>query len=292
MSGNSFPAPSVVIPCFNEAGAVAATLKEVARVVPGAEIIVVDDGSTDGTRQILEDLLTGGGLPKVTVIRHERNRGYGAAVKAGIRRTRREVVVITDADGTYPADRIPDLLREMADADMVVGARTGASVSVPAARRLPKSLLRSFASWLVGQPIPDVNSGLRAFRRDVALRYLNVLPDGFSLTTTLTIALLRGRYEVRFLAIDYASRVGSSKIRPFSDTLKFFQLSLRTGMYFAPLRVFGPAVAALGAGFLASLAYDTLKLDNLTDKTVLLLILTVTMGSFTLLADMIDKRSG
>lgn len=283
---------SVVIPCLDEEGAVADTVAAVAAVLDAtpAEIIVVDDGSSDGTRQILAGLVEGGTVPGLRVIHHDHTTGYGSAVKTGIRRARCDLVVIIDADGTYPAERIPDLVREMASADMVVGARIGDNVTYSRLRRIPKLFLRAYASWLVGRPIPDMNSGLRAFRRSVVERYFRVLPDGFSLTTSITVAMMRGGYDVRFVPISYAARVGRSKIRPVRDTLGFIQLILRTGMYFAPLRVLLPLVAVLSAAFLASLAYDVI-MDNLTDKTVLLLLFTLNTALFALLADMIDKRA-
>jgi len=252
----------------------------------------VDDGSTDGSGALLDRLAGEGALPGLEVIHHLRRRGYGAAIKTGVRHARAEIIVILDADGTYPVDRVPDLLGAMEHADMAVGARTGEHVEIPRLRRFPKEILRRFASWLVGETIPDVNSGLRAFRRELFGRYRGILPDGFSLTTTLTIALLRGGYEVVFLPIDYAARVGRSKIRPISDTVRFFQLAFRCGVYFAPLRIFGPFLALLFAATFASGAYDALVLNNLTDKTVLLLVTSLNVSLFALLADMIDKRSG
>ncbi len=286
---------AAVIPCFNEAGALEDTLRGLAAATaasPPEAIVVVDDGSTDGSGELLDRLAGEGRVPGLAVVHHTRRRGYGAAIKTGVRHVRAEVIVILDADGTYPADRIPDLLAAMETADMAVGARTGANVVIPPMRRLPKEVLRRFASWLVGEAIPDVNSGLRAFRREVFSRYRSILPDGFSLTTTITIAMLRGGYEVVFLPIDYAARVGRSKIRPVLDTLRFFQLAFRCGIHFAPLRIFGPFLVLLFAATIASGLYDTFVLADLTDKTVLLLVTSLNVTLFALLADMIDKRSG
>ena len=158
-------------------------------------------------------------------------------------------------------------------------------------RRIPKSILRAHCSWLVGQRIPDMNSGLRVFRRQIFDQFFKILPDGFSLTTTITVAMMRSRYSVVFVPIDYAERVGRSKIRPVRDTLGFAQLILRTGMYFAPLRVLFPLAVVLMLGFFTSLAYDIFALRNLTDKTVILLLFGMNTALFGLLADMIDKRS-
>jgi len=285
---------TAVVPCFNEAEAIQRTVEELESALAGGacfEVIVVDDGSTDATGKILEELESGGDHPHLRVLRHPRNRGYGASVKTGIRRARGEIVVITDADGTYPHDRVAELVELVAEADMAVGARVGEGVSYSWLRRIPKVFLQAYTSWLVGERIPDMNSGLRAFRRTVAERFFKVLPDGFSLTTTITVAMMRGGFDVRFVPISYSPRVGRSKIRPIRDTLRFIQLIVRTGMYFAPLRVLLPIFALLFGGFLVSAGYDVLVLEDLTDKTILLLLFAMNTALFALLADMIDKRS-
>jgi hypothetical protein len=135
-----------------------------------------------------------------------------------------------------------------------------------------------------------MNSGLRVFRREVAQRFLGILPDGFSFTTTITLAMLTNSYAVNYVPIDYSERIGRSKIRPIRDTLNFVQLIARTGVYFAPLRVFLPIASLLGVACVASAAYDVLVLDNLTDKTVLLALFAMNTAMFAALADMIDKR--
>lgn len=286
------PRFSVVVPCFNEQGAIVKTVSDLRTVLAGAgayELIVVDDGSTDETPARLAELAAQDRA--LVPLRMPRNQGYGAALKAGIRRAASERIVITDADGTYPNERIPELLTRMDHFDMVVGARIASDVTYPLIRRIPKVFLRSYASWIAGQDIVDINSGLRVFRKDLAERYFHILPDGFSFTTTITLAFLTNRYAVDYVPIGYAARVGKSKIKPIRDTLKFFQLILRTGMYFAPLRVFSPLILLLLFGFLASLTYDVLWLDDLTDKTVILLMFAMNTGFFALLADMIDKRT-
>ena len=290
----SRPAPvvSVVVPCFNEEHAVAQTLADLHRALPAVgeyEIIFVDDGSTDGTAEVIER--EGRGSDQVRLLRHQRNRGYGAELKTGMRAARATLVAITDADGTYPNERLPEMIRATESADMVVGARIGANVKYPFIRRVPKAFLRAYASWIAGQHVPDMNSGLRVFRREVAERFLGVLPDGFSFTTTITLAMLTNAYAVKYLPIDYAERIGRSKIRPIRDTLTFFQLIARTGLYFAPLRVFLPFAFVLGLGFIASASYDVVVLRNLTDKTVILLLFSMNTAMFAAIADMIDKRT-
>jgi glycosyltransferase involved in cell wall biosynthesis len=287
------PPFSIVVPCFNEVGCIRSTVEALARIaVPvGAEILVVDDGSTDGSAELLEEIKESGDIVGLRVIRHSSNSGYGAAIKTGVRRTQADLIVIIDADGTYPCDRIPDLVEAAAEADMVIGARVEGNGGQPRLRRLTKSILRAHCSWLVGQRIPDMNSGLRVFRKAIAERFFKILPDGFSLTTTLTVAMMRNRYRVVFEPISYADRIGRSKIRPLRDTLSFIQLIVRTGMYFAPLRVLMPLVVVLSVAFVISLGYDAVVLKNLTDKTIILLLFAMNTALFGLLADMIDKRS-
>jgi glycosyltransferase involved in cell wall biosynthesis len=287
------PPWSVIVPCFNEAACIASTVEELTKVMTehGAEIMVVDDGSTDGSRELLDEMESSGDFPGFRVIRHPTNLGYGAAVKTGVRRARAELVVIIDADGTYPCERIPDLVAAATSADMVIGARTEGTQGQTRLRRFAKNILRAHCSWLVGEKIPDMNSGLRVFRKSVAERFFKILPDGFSLTTTLTVAMMRNRYTVFFEPIMYSERVGRSKIRPLRDTLGFIQLIVRTGMYFAPLRVLLPLVLLLSLAFTLSLGYDILVLKNLTDKTIILLLFAMNTALFGLLADMIDKRS-
>lgn len=292
------PKLSIIVPCYNEEEAVASTLASVTSVLSGLakealddyECIFVDDGSTDRTATVLNE--AGNNEPSFRFISHDTNRGYGAALKTGVQNARFDHIAIVDADGTYPIDKIPDLLASMDSSDMVVGARIGANVSYPLIRKIPKLFLRRYSSWIAGVNIPDINSGLRVFSRSLALKYLNILPDGFSFTTTITLAALVNRHRVKYLPIDYQPRVGESKIRPIKDTLNFVQLILRTGVYFAPLKVFMPFSALFSGLFAISLTYDIFWLDNITDKSILLLFLAFNTTMFALLADMIDKRSG
>jgi len=247
---------------------------------------VVDDGSTDGTAAALV------GRDDARVITHEVNQGYGAALKTGIREAANPLIVITDSDGTYPNDRIPDLVRLAERYDMVVGSRDGANVTYPLLRKIPKWFLKRFAEWMAQRSIPDINSGLRVMRRDVVTRFLNILPSGFSFTTTITLAMLTNHYRVHYEPIDYFARIGNSKIRPIRDTLGFFQLILRTGMYFAPLRVFLPVAGLFFLGFAFTLCQDVFVRQDLTERTLVLLVAATQLAMFALLADMIDKRSG
>jgi glycosyltransferase involved in cell wall biosynthesis len=283
---------TVVVPCFNEKNAVEATLRQLERVLAAVEpheIIAVDDGSTDGTSDILDGLAPD--ITSLRVIRHSFNRGYGGALKTGIRAARGRFLAITDSDGTYPNERIPELLAHAeAGAHMVVGARTGEGVVYSKLRTFPKAFMRWYCMWVTRQPIPDMNSGLRVFKREVLEQFLPYLPNTFSFTTTVTIAFMTNQYQVEYVPISYAARVGASKIHPIRDTIRFVHLIVRTALYFAPLRVFGPLILLLWAGFFVATGYDVFFTEGLSDKSVLLFTIATNVTILALLADMIDKR--
>lgn len=281
---------SVVIPAYNEEQGIEATLQRLNSSLAACdqeyEIIIVNDASTDHTSRLLRS------RRNIRLVEHETNLGYGASLKTGIRHARHPLVVIVDADNTYPLEDIPQLLKLAEDADMVVGARIGRNSHHPPLRRIPKWFLTRFAEWIARRPIPDLNSGMRVFRKSVVERFLNILPNGFSFTTTITLALLTNGYRVRYEPIDYHPRLGRSKVRPVKDTLVFLQLILRTGAYFAPLRVFLPVAAVFFMAFLLSVGDDVFIHADLTERSLTLLIAATQLGMFALLADMIDKRSG
>ena len=201
------------------------------------EIITINDGSTDDTLKILHEY--GSQKPQVRVVNNNTNIGYGASLKKGIRQAKGEIIVITDADCTYPANQIPVLLEKLDVVDMAVGARTGNEVQIPLVRRPAKWALLKYARWMARADIKDLNSGLRAFRKKEAIRFIPLLPDGFSFTSTITLAMHVNGMQVSYHPINYHKRIGKSSIRPIRDTLAFFSLVLRTTMYFRPLQVFG-----------------------------------------------------
>lgn len=236
---------SVVIPAYDEEASVGRVARQVQQALREAatphEVIVVDDGSTDGTS-------VAAGRSGARVIRHQRNRGYGAALKTGILAARYDAVVITDADGTYPIESIPDLLFALREADLVIGARVKQNVRIPLLRRPAKWLLRRLAEYVSGERIPDLNSGLRAFRRSAMEPYFSILPSKFSFTTTQTLAMLCDHYRVTTISIGYNRREGKSKIVPW-DFVTFVALVLRVSMLFNPLKVFvPPALMCLALG--------------------------------------------
>ncbi len=288
------PGVTLLVPAYDEVAGIEGVVRRLVALDLGRpkEVLVVDDGSTDGTRERLTGLASE--LDGLRVIVHSENRGYGAALKTGFSAAAHSVVVITDADGTYPEERIPDLLQRMDDgAEMAVGARTGPNVHIPLVRRPAKAALARLASYLAGRKIPDLNSGLRACQRDLIERYRAILPDGFSFTTTITLAAMTNGHRVEYVSVDYAPRQGRSKIQPIRDTLRFLGLIVRTVLYFNPLKIFYPVAGLIGLGLAAALAHDLFieSPANLGDKTVLLFVALVQVLSMGLIADLIDKKS-
>jgi glycosyltransferase involved in cell wall biosynthesis len=283
---------SIVIPVYNEEKKILDTLNEIQEAfakssIAEYEIIVVDDGSTDDTARISKESR----LP-VCLVSHEQNKGYGASLKSGIRKSRYETIAITDADGTYPVKEIPRFYSEMADCDMVVGARTGKQVKIPLVRRPAKWLLAKLANYLAETKIPDMNSGLRLFKKSDVLRLFSILPNGFSFTTTLTLAMLTNDMHVKFLPINYMKRKGKSKIRPIRDTLNFVRLIVRTILYFNPLKVFVPIAMMLFLLSLGIFLYSAFALERILDTTVsILFVAGLQMLSIGMIAEIIDKRN-
>ncbi len=283
---------SILIPAYNEAESIKSTVELIAQQrshFKDLEIVVINDGSKDRTGEIARTL-------PVTLIEHPVNRGYGAGLKSGMARAKHDYILIADADGTYPLEEIPRLMADAPNFDMVVGARTGAVVQIPLLRRPAKWLITRLAEYLSQQEIPDLNSGLRVFRKDVALRFLSLYPDGFSFTTTITLAMLTNHYRVKFLSINYHRRVGTSTIHPIRDTVNFTILIIRICAYFKPLNVFvPPAILMMFLGILKGIIdYADLFHHGTGGRLGLLSILLVLTGIqmlfIGLLADLIDQR--
>ena len=235
---------SVVLPAHNERQAIEQVLSELVEVLSDEpirwEIVVVDDASTDSTAELAEEFARSCWQHSIRVIRCGECRGAGAARKVGIRQARGEIIVMLDADGTYPAESIPKLLAHFPAYDQVNGARTSEQGTLPWLRRPAKWFIRKLACYLTGFEIPDLNTGLKAFRRDEMLRWLWVVPDGFSCVTTMTLAFLTNGYAVKYVPTPYRPRIGRSKFHPVKDTLAYLSTVLRMVLYFRPLKVFLP----------------------------------------------------
>lgn len=276
---------TVLIPVYNEEEALGPVLERLGEVVPECEILVIDDGSSDRSAEIARQ----GGA---RVISHTQNRGYGASLKTGLRYARHEHIVIIDGDGTYPAEVIPQLLDRLDQCDMVVGARSGKDDGVSSLRRPAKWVLKKIADYLTSTRIPDLNSGLRAFKRKVALSFFAILPSGFSFTTTITLAMLTNDYDVQYVPIACGRRVGRSKIRPVRDTGHFLSQIVRTVLYFDPLKIFVPLCASLLGLALVVLVCSMLLTDKIMDTTVVIIVMTaLELLVVGVLADLIGKAS-
>ncbi len=281
---------SVVLPVYNERGHLRAEIDRIRLALEESpysfEIIVVDDGSNDGSETDLP------AIPGIRLIRHSQNRGAGAARRTGTTAARGRVVVWTDVDMTYPNDEIPMLVKELDGFDHVVGARrteegTRRFVRVPA-----KWFIRKLASYLVETDIPDLNSGLRAFRRDVAMQYVHHLPAGFSCVTTLTMSFLANGYQVKYVPIDYFPRAGTSKFHWWRDTKRYLLQVVRMTLSYNPLKVFLPLGAVLLLVGLGKLVYDLVDADfRVAINTLLILLAALQAITVGLLADLVVRAT-
>lgn len=281
---------SVVLPVYNEKGHLRDEIDRIRASLEASEfsyeIIVVDDGSDDGS----SDQLTV--IEDIRLLRFAQNRGAGSARRAGTDAARGRVVAWTDADMTYPNDRIPELVRELEGYDQVVGARTSEQGTAKFFRVPAKWFIRKLASFLTDTKIPDLNSGLRVFRRDVAMQYLHLLPKGFSCVTTITMAFLANGYSVKYVPIEYEKRAGRSKFHWWSDTRRYLTQVIRLVLSYNPLRIFLPVGTVLLLLGLGKLSYDWIDKDfRLAANTLLILFASFQVFSVGLLADLFVRLS-
>jgi glycosyltransferase involved in cell wall biosynthesis len=258
---------SVVIPAYNEAAVIAEVVSSLASAGAWHEIIVVDDGSTDGTR-------AGATSAGATVVRHPYNKGNGAAVKTGIRTATGEFVMIVDGDGQHPGEDAVRLAERLGEYDLVIGARS-VSTQATQIRRFGNAALNRLASHLSGREIPDLTSGFRAARRECLREFIHLLPNGFSTPTTTTLAFIKAGYNVTFEPVDARPRVGASKIKLARDGVRFLLIILRIITLFSPFRVFLPISLAsflVGAGYAV---WTIATQSHVTNSSVLLIMLAV-----------------
>jgi len=288
MTGENELDVSIVLPVYNERDNLRPEVERIRASMDASgltyEIIVVDDGSTDGSADLAREL---GGM---RVIAFTRNRGSGSARKAGTAAARGRVTVWTDVDMTYPNDTIPELVRALDGCDQVVGARTTEEGTMKGLRVPAKWLIRRLAQFLSKTEIPDLNSGFRAFRTDVARQYLRNLPPGFSCVTTMTMSFLAGGYTVGYLPIPYAKRAGRSKFKPLADTRRYAVQVIRMILSYEPLRVFMPVGLIMALLGLGKLGYDLVRYDfRVTTNTLLLIFAAFQVLMIGLLADLIVR---
>jgi glycosyltransferase involved in cell wall biosynthesis len=280
---------SLIIPAYNEEHTIKKTIESIKSTLKNIniEIIVINDGSIDRTSAVLKK------ISGIRIIEHIKNKGYGAAIKTGVKHSSGEWILIIDVDGTYPPEAIPSLLKYTKDYDMVVGARIGKKVNIPLFRKPAKWILSKFANYLAEERIPDLNSGLRIFKKDIVLRFYDLFPNGFSFTSTITLACLTNGYNVKFVPIDYMKRDKKSKssIKPFKDFVGFMKLIFKMSLYFRPLKVFNPI------GFILLLfgvifgVNSRIRYDSFGAGNVMIVLASIQIVFLGLIADLIIKRT-
>lgn len=275
---------SIVIPAYNEEAALEEVLASIRSTMEKLreeyELIVVDDGSTDRTGEIAD-------AAGAWVIRHPMNRGTGAARTTGVRQARGDRIVMLDGDGTYPVESIPDLLQSLNEHDMVIGARRHERGTLPLLRRPTKYLIRRLASYLAGFDIPDLNSGMRVFKREIALRFVGILPATHSWVSTITLAFLANGHSVEFVPIDYFKRKGKSSFHPIRDTYNYLLLVIRTVMYFNPLKCLLPISLTIVTAGILSTVWHIINWGRIQQMDVILVVGGINIGALGLLADLI-----
>jgi glycosyltransferase involved in cell wall biosynthesis len=295
--GDDSPTPhvTIVLPCYNEEAHVRQEIERICAAMDASEyvyeLLAVDDASTDGTLEVLEKAELD--FPHLKVVPFRRNSGSGTVRRIGSQIARGDIVVWTDADLTYPNERIPELVGMLDDdrgIDQVVGARTTEEGTYKFLRVPAKWLIRKIAEWLTNERIPDLNSGLRAFRKDVAAPYLRLLPAGFSCVTTITVAFLSNQHDIKYVPIDYAKRAGTSKFRFVKDAYRYILQVLRMVMYFNPLKALMPlALSLLTIGIVKGIVDIAIHPVRLATNTVLVFLTGLIIGSLALLADLIVR---
>jgi len=286
---------TVVLPCYNEQNHVVNEIERISEALDQSslryELLVIDDCSTDQTLETVQQAQAR--FPYLRVMPFHRNSGSGTARRVGTNQARGDIVVWTDADMTYPNERIPEFVELLAKdptIDQVVGARTSEQGTHKILRIPAKWFIRKAAERLSGARIPDLNSGFRAFRRDVALPYLRLLPSGFSCVTTITMAFLHNGHEIRYVPIEYGKRSGRSKFHFVRDAYRYILQVLRMVMYFNPLRVLMPAALWLVMIGFGKAVYDVVAHPvRISNNTVVIFMTGMIIGAVALLADLIVK---
>lgn len=266
---------TVLLPAYNEEEAIGTVLEEIVAALADEriayEILVVDDASTDGTVTAARRFAENCTDCEVRVIERPIRQGAGAARKTGIRQARGEIVVMLDADGSYWPHSIPELLQYFPAYDQVNGARTSEQGTLPWLRTPAKWFIRKLACYLSGHKIPDLNTGLKAFRREVMLPWLWVVPDGFSCVTTMTLAFLTNGHAVKYVPTPYRPRIGKSKFHPIHDTLAYMSTVLRMVLYFRPLKVFMPLAGLVTLAGIVKSALSFTYTGSMQESDIVLL---------------------
>lgn len=289
------PHVTIVLPCYNEEDHVLLEIQRICAAMDASgiayELLAVDDASTDGTLAVLHQAELD--FPYVRVLPFHHNSGSGTVRRIGSQIARGDIVVWTDADMTYPNERIPELVRMLDDdprIDQVVGARTTEEGTYKVLRVPAKWLIRKIAEWLTSEKIPDLNSGMRAFRKDVAQPYLRLLPPGFSCVTTITVAFLSNQHTVLYTPIEYAKRAGTSKFKFVRDAYRYILQVLRMVMYFNPLKALMPlALTLITIGVVKGIVDIALHPVRVSSNTILVFLTGLIIAAIALLADLIVR---
>ena len=259
---------SIVIPALNEAASLRTLLPRLRQIVDDAEIIVVDDGSTDNTAEVCTS-------EKVKVLRHNYAMGNGAAIKAGARVARGRTIIFMDADGQHRPEDIPALLEKLSEGyDMVVGARQSGS-HAGTHRAIANDLFSRFASWMVMQNIQDLTSGFRIVNAEKFRQFLYLLPNGFSYPTTITMSFFRAGYGIAYVPIHTPRRIGKSHIQPLRDGIRFLLIIIKIGTLYSPQKLFLPISASFFLTGLGYYLYTYLTSGRFTNMSALLFITSV-----------------
>jgi len=271
---------SIVIPAKNEAAGLKALLPALLEQFSAAEIIVVDDGSSDATGALCRQ-------HGVSCIRHLYSKGNGAAIKTGCRHASREAIIFMDADGQHAADDVNELINAYDKGfDLVIGARDKKS-HASIGRFIANTVYNRLASYMVNQSVPDLTSGFRMVNREKFMQFLHLYPNGFSYPTTSTMAFYRCGYTVGFIPIRASRRLGKSHIRPFRDGIRFFLILFKIGTLFSPLKIFFPFS---GLTFLVGISYylyTFLMWGRFTNMSAMLFISAILMFLIGLVSEQI-----
>ncbi len=276
-----------IIPCYNENPDVLNTTIDQSITTLNTlsnieyEIIVINDGSTKYSYSEYNN-------EKVKLITHSHNKGYGATILTGVSASKYEWIAITDADSTYPIDYFPELIKYCDKYDMIVGKRSWRSI--PVIRRPAKYILQKLSSFLADNKIPDLNSGMRLFKKEIVKQYIRLFPERFSFTSTITMICLTNGYKVKYVDISYYKRIGLSSIHPIKDTIRFFALVLRLSLYFKPLRFFIPLSLIIVSLAILRGIRDIIVVNSFGGLTLVLFFMAFQVFFFGLIAEIINKK--
>jgi len=267
---------SIIIPVYNEEEGIKKVIDDLKVCLPNQEIIVVDDYSTDQTNQIIKN------ISDIKIITHTRNQGYGASLKSGIREAQGQYIIIIDGDGTYPIDAIPELIKYAEEYDMVSGARQGKNRDARwlYTQRIGKFILKKIAGYVTKTKIPDINCGLRIFKKETIKKFWDLYPQGFSFTTTSLVAFLSNDYRVKFVPINYHKREGKSTLKPFKSFTAFINLIFKISLFFKPIRVFLPLSISFFLLAIGIAVYSLVWDEIFYDTTVILISATALQTFF------------